>query len=66
MILIIIYLLLSDYLCNVLDDLGLHASDVLKNIDILLKVSGEEYAEIAENKPQRLANAISGMRNIDL
>ncbi|KAK3085428.1 hypothetical protein FSP39_003139 [Pinctada imbricata] len=55
-----------DYLCNVLDDLGLHASDNLTNILDLLKVTPDDYADVAENKPQRLAHAISAMRNIEL
>lgn len=55
-----------DYLCNVLDDLGLIASDNLKNIDTLLKASAEEYLDVAESMPQRLSHAISNMRNIEL
>ncbi|XP_056005871.1 conserved oligomeric Golgi complex subunit 7-like isoform X3 [Ostrea edulis] len=55
-----------DYLCNVLDDLGLHASDTLKNIDTLLKAPQEDYLDIAESMPQRLSHAISTMRNIEL
>lgn len=55
-----------DYLCNVLDDLGLHMSETLKNIDTLLKTSAEDYHDVTENMPQRLAHAISSMRRIDL
>lgn len=55
-----------DYLCNVLDDLGLIASENLKNIDTLLKASAEEYLDVAESMPQRLSHAISNMRNIEL
>ncbi|XP_021349091.1 conserved oligomeric Golgi complex subunit 7-like [Mizuhopecten yessoensis] len=55
-----------DYLCNVLDDLGLHMSETLKNIDTLLKTSTEDYHDVTENMPQRLAHAISSMRRIDL
>lgn len=55
-----------DYLCNVLDDLGLIASENLKNIDTLLKAPSEEYLDVAESMPQRLSHAISSMRNIEL
>ncbi|XP_060062709.1 conserved oligomeric Golgi complex subunit 7-like isoform X2 [Ylistrum balloti] len=55
-----------DYLCNVLEDLGLHMSETLKNIDKLLKASPDDYHDVTENMPQRLAHAISGMRRIDL
>ncbi|KAL5022639.1 hypothetical protein ScPMuIL_001794 [Solemya velum] len=55
-----------DYLCNVLDDLGLHASESMKNIEELLKATGEEYGDVAEHMPQRLCHAIGGMRNIEL
>ena len=55
-----------DYLCNVLDDLGLTASDNRKNIEQLLKAPADNYHDIAEQMPQRMAHAISNMRNIDL
>ncbi|XP_062594246.1 conserved oligomeric Golgi complex subunit 7-like isoform X1 [Saccostrea cucullata] len=55
-----------DYLCNVLDDLGLYASETLRNIDTLLKAPQEEYLDTAESMPQRLSHAISSMRNIEL
>ena len=49
-----------------LDDLGLHATDTLKNIDELLKAPVGNFSEIAEHMPQRLAHALSSMRNIEL
>ncbi|XP_053401502.1 conserved oligomeric Golgi complex subunit 7-like isoform X2 [Mercenaria mercenaria] len=55
-----------DYLCNVFDDLGIQATDTLKNIDLLLKANSETFHDIAENMPQRLAHAIGNMRHIDL
>lgn len=55
-----------DYLCNVLEDLGLTASETLKNIDQLLKASSDDYSDIAEQMPQRLGHAISNMRNIEM
>ncbi|KAL4234116.1 Golgi transport complex subunit 7 [Mactra antiquata] len=54
-----------DYLCNVLEDLGLQATDTLNNIVLLLKASSETFHDISENMPQRLSHAISNMRNID-
>ena len=56
----------SDYLCNVLDDLGLQPSDVLSNLTELLKAAPEDYADVMENKPQRLVSAIANMRNIPI
>ena len=56
----------SDYLCNVLDDLDLQASESLTQINTLLKSKTDMYGDVAENMPQRLAHAISAMRNIEL
>ncbi|KAK3584557.1 hypothetical protein CHS0354_030563 [Potamilus streckersoni] len=53
-----------DYLCNVLDDLGLSESESLKNIGLLLKTSPEDYHDVAEHMPQRFANAVRSMRKI--
>jgi hypothetical protein len=55
-----------DYLCNVLDDLGLHASDNIKSIEELLKASPDDYHDVSEQMPQRMSRAINNMRNIDL
>lgn len=55
-----------DYLCNVFDDLGIQATDTLRNIDQLLKATPDTFHDIAENMPQRLSHAISNMRNIDI
>ncbi|XP_060568016.1 conserved oligomeric Golgi complex subunit 7-like isoform X2 [Ruditapes philippinarum] len=55
-----------DYLCNVFDDLGIQATETLKNIDLLLKANSETFHDIAENMPQRLSHAIGNMRHIDL
>ncbi|KAH3692541.1 conserved oligomeric Golgi complex subunit 7-like [Dreissena polymorpha] len=55
-----------DYLCNVLEDLGLQATDTLKNIDQLLRASSDTYHDVADNLPQRLAHAIGNMRHISL
>ena len=59
-------LFFSDYLCNVLDDLGLEETETLKQIDELLKATADNYCDISEQMPQRLAHAISTMRSIEL
>ena len=56
----------SDYLCNVLDDLGLQATETLRNIEQLLKAATDHFHDVADNMPQRLSHAISSMRHIDL
>ncbi|XP_074645034.1 conserved oligomeric Golgi complex subunit 7-like [Tubulanus polymorphus] len=53
-----------DYLCNVLEDLDLHPSEMMKNVATLLKVPGEEYSEEAEKMPLRLTSAIASMRHL--
>ncbi|XP_041376538.1 conserved oligomeric Golgi complex subunit 7-like [Gigantopelta aegis] len=55
-----------DYLNNVLDDLGIQISDTLRNIDTLLQAKPEEFTDIAESAPQRIAHAIAAMREIEL
>ena len=57
---------LSDYLCNVLDDLGLQPTDILTHLTDLLKASPEDYSDVIEDKPQRLISAIANMRNIPI
>ncbi|XP_014785708.1 conserved oligomeric Golgi complex subunit 7 isoform X1 [Octopus bimaculoides] len=54
-----------DYLCNVLDDLGLSAEQ-MHDIKQLLKAEPDEFRPLASRMPQRLANVISQMRNIEL
>ena len=60
------WLLISDYLTNVLDDLGLQSSETIQQIVTLLKASQEEYSETAETMPQRLVSAIAGMRSLSI
>lgn len=55
-----------DYLCNVLDDLGLPASESLRNITSLLQSPPSQYNDTAEKMPQRMASAIAGMRGLSL
>jgi hypothetical protein len=57
---------ITDYLCNVLDDLGLHASDTMKNLATLMKANPENYSEAMEKMPQRLVSAVAEMRHIKL
>ena len=56
----------SDYMCNVLDDLGLQPSESLKQIIDLLKANEAEYSDISDNMPQRFASAIANMRSLTL
>ena len=49
-----------------LDDLGLEETETLKQIDLLLKATPDTYSDLLEQTPQRLAHAISAMRNIEL
>ena len=56
----------TDYLSNVLDDLGLHTSDNMKHLVTLLQTKECEYIEVAENMPQRMTSAIAHMRNLRL
>ncbi|XP_064640481.1 conserved oligomeric Golgi complex subunit 7-like [Lineus longissimus] len=55
-----------DYLCNVLDDLDLHASETMKNLASLLKTDQENYGEASEKMPRRLVSAVAEMRGIKL
>ena len=59
------FFLFSDYLCNVLDDLGLSAEQ-MGDLKMLLKAKPNEMREVAERMPQRLTHAVSRMRNIEL
>ena len=49
-----------------MDDLGLQASESLKNITLLLKSTEDAYSDKAENMPLRLSSAISSMRKLNL
>ena len=55
-----------DYLCNVLDDLDLPPSESLATITELIKASPDDYADMIEDKPQRLVSAVASMRNIPI
>ena len=57
---------ISDYLNNVLDDLGIQISDTLRNIEALLQAKASEFTSVAAAKPQRITHAIASMRQIDL
>ena len=56
----------ADYLCNVLEDLAIQATETLTNIAQLLKAPVDNFHDIADNMPQRIAHAISNMRHIEL
>jgi len=51
---------------NVLDDLGLEATDNIKMLVALLQAGAEQYAELAEQSPRRLANTIAALRCLKL
>jgi len=55
-----------DYLTNVVEDLGLHPSEILSNILKLLQATGDSYSDVSENMPQRLTSALASMRKLCL
>jgi len=55
-----------DYLCNVLEDLGLKESETLTHIHTLLQVKPEEFADTAELLPQRVSHTIGNLRGISI
>lgn len=54
-----------DYLCNVMDALGLQPSRTLQHIVTLLRAKPEEYRQTAKLLPRRLASTIAALRLID-
>ena len=55
-----------EYLMNVLDDLGLEATDNIKTLLTLLQAAPDQYNELAEQAPQRLAGAVAALRRLKL
>jgi hypothetical protein len=55
-----------DYLCNVLEDLGLKASETMTHIQTLLQVKPEEFPDTAELLPQRVSHTIGNLRGIQV
>ena len=51
---------------NVLDDLGLEATDNIKTLIALLHAGPGEYGELAEQSPQRLASAVAALRRLHI
>jgi len=51
---------------NVLDDLGLDATDNIRTLVALLQASPDEYSQLAEQSPQRLASAVALLRSLKL
>jgi len=51
---------------NVLDDLGLEATDNIKTLLTLLQAAPDQYNELAEQAPQRLAGAVAALRRLKL
>ena len=56
----------QEYLMNVLDDLGLEATDNIKTLVALLQAGPEQYSELAEQSPRRLANTVAALRCLKL
>lgn len=56
----------TEYLTNVLDDLGLQTSETLTQIDTLLKAKPEDFSDKAEVMPQRISHTIASMRGIEV
>jgi len=55
-----------EYVMNVLEDLGLESTDNIRNLLSLLQASADEYSELAEQMPQRLASAVATLRSIKI
>ena len=56
----------TEYLTNVLEDLGLEATDNMTTLVELLQASPEQYLELADQSPQRLASAVAALRCLKL
>lgn len=54
----------SDYLGNVLEDLGLSLSEHLQQVSTLLRLSPQEYQTKSSGCSPRLVAAVRQMRNI--
>ncbi|XP_038050090.1 conserved oligomeric Golgi complex subunit 7-like isoform X2 [Patiria miniata] len=52
-----------DYLCNVLDALGVHASESLRHIETLLKLPLSQYGETRGTMPDRFVHIIGSIRS---
>uniref|UniRef100_A0A0B7AI87 Conserved oligomeric Golgi complex subunit 7 n=1 Tax=Arion vulgaris TaxID=1028688 RepID=A0A0B7AI87_9EUPU len=55
-----------DYLCNVLEDLGLKASDTMTHIHILLQAKPDQFPDTADLLPQRVSHTVGNMRGIQM
>ncbi|XP_013073398.2 conserved oligomeric Golgi complex subunit 7-like isoform X1 [Biomphalaria glabrata] len=55
-----------DYLCNVLEDLGLKASETLTHIQTLLQTKPDQFVDTAELMPQRISHTVANMRGIQV
>jgi len=51
---------------NVLDDLGLEATDNIKTLLTLLQAAPDQYSELADEAPQRLVGAVASLRRLKL
>ncbi|XP_037793470.1 LOW QUALITY PROTEIN: conserved oligomeric Golgi complex subunit 7-like [Penaeus monodon] len=53
-----------DYICNILEDLGVTSCDSIRQLNLLLKAPVEQYWKIAPGNNPRLIAAVRQMRNI--
>ncbi|KAK4312456.1 hypothetical protein Pmani_016142 [Petrolisthes manimaculis] len=53
-----------DYICNILEDLGVSSCEPLDKLNTLLKASPEQYWKVAPGNNPRLIAAVRQMRNI--
>lgn len=53
-----------DYVCNILEDLGVSSCDPLDQLSALLKAPADQYLKIAPGKNPRLIAGVRQMRNI--
>lgn len=62
---VFIHLILpTDYICNILEDLGVSSCEPLDKLNTLLKATPEQYWKVAPgNNPRHIA-AVRQMRNI--
>ncbi|XP_050730840.1 conserved oligomeric Golgi complex subunit 7-like isoform X3 [Eriocheir sinensis] len=53
-----------DYVCNILEDLGVSSCEPLDQLNTLLKAPADQYLKVAPGKNPRLIAAVRQMRNI--
>lgn len=61
----VIFIVITEYLSNVMDALGLQTSRTLQNIVTLLRAKPEEYRQTAKPVPRRLTSTIATLRGLE-